>query len=81
MNSVTIIYKVYGCNEEGQPILNAEFWDFREACYYAVAQHGKIHYSLPEVEKHTYTYDPKCKSVSHESETISPEQIYYMNRI
>ena len=32
----TTIYKVYGCNEEGKPILWAEFLDLKLACQYAV---------------------------------------------
>jgi hypothetical protein len=77
----TTIYKVYGCNEDGKPILWAEFLDLRPACKYAVAKQGKIHYGLPEVEKHTYCYDPDVQAVSHVSETISPAQIHYMNKI
>ena len=81
MKSVTVIYKVFGCNDEGRPILSAEFLDLKEACQYAVSKYGKIHYNLPEVEKHTYTYDPKHKLVAHKSETIEPAQIHYMNKI
>ena len=79
--TTTVIYKVYGCDEEGKPILYAEFLDLKEACQYAVAKQGKIHYGLPEVEKHTYCYDPDAQAVSHVSETISPAQIHYMNKI
>ena len=56
MNSVTTIYKVYGCNEEGKPILNSEFWDFREACHYAVAQHGKIHLYIQHLKMQEQHY-------------------------
>ena len=77
----TTIYKVFGCNEDGNHVLQAEFLDLRPACKYAVAQYGKIHYSLPEVEKHTYCYDPDMQIVSHIFETISPAQIHYMNKI
>lgn len=81
MKSVNIIYKVYGCDIEGFRILNAEFLDFKEACQYAVAQEGKIHYYLPPVEKCTYVYDPETKEVTSSHETIAPAQIYYMNKI
>lgn len=81
MKSVTIFYKVFGCNDEGKPILYAEFLDLKEACQYAVSKQGKIHYGLPEIEKHIYTYDTKSTSVSHNFEKIEPAQIYYMNKI
>lgn len=77
----TTIYKVYGCNEEGKPILYAEFLDLKLACKYAVAKQGKIHYGLPEVEKYTYAYNPKTHNVDTTYEMIKPEQIYYMNKI
>jgi hypothetical protein len=77
----TTIYKVYGCNEEGKPILYAEFLDLKPACRYAVAQHGKIHYNLPEIEKQTYCYDPENQTVSVQAETIEPAQIYYMTKV
>lgn len=77
----TTVYKVYGCNEEGKPILYAEFLNFKYACKYAVANQGKIHYGLPEVKKYTYKYNPKSHTVDTEYETISTAQIYYMNKI
>ena len=77
----TIIYKVYGCNEEGRSWLDAEFLDFKYACQYAVAQYGKIHYNLPKVVKYEYIYDPAAKTVQEKSEEIEPAQIYYMNKI
>lgn len=77
----TTIYKVYGCNDEGKPILYAEFLDLKPACRYAVAQHGKIHYNLPEIEKQTYCYDPESQTVSVKTEHIGRAQIYYMNKI
>ena len=77
----TIIYKVYGCNEEGKPYLDAEFLDFKYACQYAVAQYGKIHYNLPKVVKYDYLYDPVAKTVQEKFEEIEPAQIYYMNKI
>lgn len=81
MKSVTIIYKVYGCDIEGFRILNAEFLDLKEACQYAVAQEGKIHYYLPPVEKCTYVYDPEFKVVHSSTLQIEPARIYYMNKI
>ncbi len=77
----TTIYKVYGCDTGREPILYAEFLDLKSACKYAVAQYGKIHYNLPEVEKHTYFYNPEIHDVVHTMETIKPEQIHYMNKI
>lgn len=77
----TTVYKVYGCNEEGKPILYAEFLDFKHACKYAVANQGKIHYGLPKIEKYTYKYNPKTHTVDTEYEAISIAQIYYMNKI
>lgn len=81
MKSVTTIYKVYGCDTEGYRILKAEFLDLKEACQYAVAQEGKIHYYLPPVEKYTYVYDPETKEVATSHETIEPARIHYMNKI
>ena len=81
MKSVTTIYKVYGCDTEGELILKAEFLDLNEACQYAVAQEGKIHYYLPPVEKYTYVYDSETKEVDISHETIKPAKIYYMNKI
>lgn len=81
MKSVTTIYKVYGCDTSGSPILYAEFFDFGEACKYAVRNQGKIHYNLPEVEKHSYTYDQSIGKVEATREIIEPARIYYMNKI
>ena len=81
MKSITTIYKVYGCNDEGTPTLSAEFLDLKEACQYAVAQEGKIHYYLPPVEKYTYVYDTETKEVDISHETIEPARIHYMNQI
>ena len=77
----TTIYKVYGCDTSGTPILYAEFLDFKTACKYAVAQHGKIHYNLPEVDEHIYTYNPETNEVTSEVNHIASAQIYYMNKI
>ena len=77
----TTIYKVYGCNVEGKPILHAEFLNLKYACEYAVAKQGKIHYGLPEVIKYTYKYNPKTHAIDTEYEPISTAQIYYMNKI
>jgi len=79
--TTTVIYKVYGCDIEGYRVLNAEFLDLKEACQYAVAQQGKIHYYLPTVEKCTYVYDTETKEVDVSHETIEPARIYYMNKI
>ena len=43
-----------------------------------MAQEGKIHYSLPPVEKYTYVYDSETKEVDISHETIRPVKIYYM---
>ena len=77
----TVVYKVYGCNDEGKPILWAEFLDLRPACRYAVANYGKIHYNLPEVEQVKYVYDPDFQVVASTTLTIVPAQIHYMNKI
>lgn len=79
--TTTIIYKVYGCNDEGRPILYAEFLNLKEACYYAVANCGKIHYNLPEIEEQIYTYTEAEQTVSVNTKTIEPARIYYMNKI
>lgn len=81
MKSVTTIYKVYGCDTSGSPILYAEFFDLKEACKYAVRNQGKIHYDLPEVEKHSYTYDQSIGKVEATREIIERGKIYYMNQI
>lgn len=77
----TTIYKVYGCNEEGKPILWAEFLDLKLACQYAVANYGKIHYGLPTVDQVTYVYDPEFKVVHSSTLQIEPARIHYMNKI
>ncbi len=77
----TTIYKVYGYTADGKPILWAEFLDLKLACQYAVANYGKIHPNLPEVEKTTYVYDPEFKVVHSDTVKIGPELIYYMNKI
>ena len=77
----TTIYKVYGCDTGGSPVLYAVFSDLKPACKYAVANYGKLHYNLPEIEKQTYCYDPEHQTVSVKAETIKPEQIHYMNKI
>lgn len=79
--TTTVIYKVYGCGEEGEPVLWAEFLDLKEACQYAVANNGKIHYGLPSVSQVTYVYDPEFKVVHSSTLQIEPAQIYYMNKI
>lgn len=80
--TITEVYKVYGCDEEGRPILYAEFFDFKLACQYAYAQYGKIHYNLPDIEKHTYCYDEKKKElIESRKETVEPDFIRYMNKI
>lgn len=81
MKSVTTIYKVYGCDDEGRPILSAEFFDLKEACQYAVSKYGKIHYNLPEVEKHTYTYDQSTGKLEVTRAIIEPAKIHYLNKI
>lgn len=77
----TVIYKVYGCNTSGESILYAEFLNFKLACQYAVANYGKIHYNLPEIEKLTYQYRSETKTVTSSREVIEPAQIYYMNKV
>ena len=73
---VTTIYKVYGCDDGGTPILYAEFLDLLDACSYAVANKGHIHYGLPEVDMHIYTYDQVNKKVSCKRVRISHENVY-----
>lgn len=75
----TVIYKVYGCDTCGELILYAEFYDLKPACQCAVANHGKIHYDLPEVHKYTYQYNEETKTVIADWEIIEPAQIYYMS--
>lgn len=77
----TTIYKVYGCDTGGNRILYAEFLDLKPACQCAVANQWKIHYGLPEVEKHTYQYNEETKTVIADQEVIEPAQIHYMNQI
>ena len=77
----TTIYKVYGCDTGGNPILYAEFLNLRLACQYAVANYGKIHYNLPEVYKDTYQYNEETKTVIVDCEAIEPAQIHYMNKV
>ena len=79
--SFTTIYKVYGCTNDGSLIEKAVFTDLREACQYAVANYGKIHYNLPEIEKQTYCYDPENQTVSVNAETLEPAQIHYMTKV
>lgn len=81
MKSVTTIYKVYGCDEEGKPILYAEFLDEVLACKCAVRNQGKIHYGLPEVVKHSYIYDQSIGKVEDYCEHLEPARIHYMNQI
>lgn len=81
MKSITTIYKVYGRNNSGSPVLCAEFLDLGEACKYAVRNQGKIHNDLPEVEKHSYTYDQNTGEVEATKEIIERGRIYYMNQI
>ena len=81
MKSVTTIYKVYGRDKEDKPILYAEFFDLKEACKCAVKNQGKIHYSLPEVIKHSYIYDQSTGKLEYYSEYLEPARIHYMNQI
>ena len=78
--SITTIYKVYGCTDDGSQIEKAIFTDLVEACYYAVANYGKIHYNLPEIEEQTYYYIPENHTVSVKAEIIEPAQIYYVTK-
>ena len=73
---VTTIYKVYGCDDGGNPILDAEFIDMMDACSYAVANKGRIHYGLPAVDMHIYAYDQVNKKVSCTRARLSPENVY-----
>ena len=73
---VTTIYKVYGCDTGGNPILNAEFSNVKDACEYTVAKRGKIHYGLPEVYVYSYYYDPKTQTVLTNHDKLFEEQIY-----
>lgn len=73
---VTTIYKVYGCDDGGSPILYAEFLNIIDACCYAVANRGRIHYGLPTVKVHTYSYDADTQRVSTQYETVNEERIY-----
>lgn len=75
---ITIIFKVYGCDMDGRDRLSAEFSDVTDACTYAIAQHGKIHYNLPKVCKHTYCYDKATQTVLTDYEELDQEQIYYL---
>ena len=72
---VITIYKVYGCDTGGYPVLRGEFLDPKLACSYAVANYGKIHYNLPWIEKHTYCYDPEKQMVEDTMDYLKPEEI------
>lgn len=73
----TIIYRVYGCDTGGYDNLNAEFTDAVDACTYAVAQCGIIHYGLPRVKKYTYRYNPNTYTVTTDKvEILTEKQIY-----
>lgn len=74
----TIIYKVYGCDTGGSPTLDAEFLELKSACKYAVANRDKIAHGLPDVEQHTYSYNPSTFEVKSSRKVISPEQIYFI---
>ena len=78
---VTIIFKVYGCDTEGRDHLSAEFSDVTDACTYAVAQYGKIHYNLPKVCKYIYHYNKTTQSVITDYEKLDQEQIYYLANV
>lgn len=75
---VTIIYKVYGCDNGGSPVLDTEFFSAKDACSYATAKRGKIHYGLPQVYEYSYHYDPKTQMVLTNREELTEEQIYAM---
>lgn len=72
----TIIYKVYGCTDDGSPSLYAEFSSVKDACNYAIANRGKIHYGLPEVYKYDYLYNTETGTVTVDSKHLIQEQIY-----
>lgn len=72
------IYKVYGCDDGGSPILYAEFFSKEDACSFAVANKGRIHYGLPKVEMHCYSYDPVKKTVSAQRERLDEKQVRSM---
>ena len=73
---VTTIYKVYSCDDGGRPIENSLFTDFDDARSYAIANKCRIHYGLPVVESHIYTYNPNNQTVSKKVHTIPPERVY-----
>lgn len=77
----TTVYEVWGCDTGTYPRMDALFLDLKTACKYALANEGKIHYSLPEVRKKTYIYNPVEQTVDIKVEEISTKQIYYMNKI
>ena len=81
MISRTTVYEVWGCDTGGTPVMNALFIDLKLACEYAVANKGKIAYGLPEIVKKSYFYSPVRQTVDISHEEITPEQIYYMNKV
>lgn len=77
---ITTIYKVYGCDDGGSPILYAEFLSHEDACSYAVANEGRIHYGLPRVEMHRYSYDPVKETVTAQRELLNEKQVRIVSK-